>query len=87
MRKDVEWQWGPYQWRAFQQLKEALYAAPVLLFPDPKLPYIIVTDASSAAASGVLMQDQGNGLQPLAFLRCRALLWRVSNLLICTRVL
>ena len=67
-KKDVEWQWGPYQWRAFQQLKESLCAAPVLLSPDPKLPYTVVTDASGTAASGVLMQDQGNGLQPLAFL-------------------
>ena len=70
-RKDVEWQWGPYQRRAFQQLKEALCAAPVLLFPDPKLPYTVVTDASGTAAGGVLMQDQGDGLQPLAFLRRR----------------
>ena len=36
--------------------------------PDPKLPYTIVVDASGIAASGVLMQDKGNGLQPLAFL-------------------
>ena len=67
-RKDVEWQWGPYQRRAFQQLKEALCAAPVLLFPDPKLPYTVVTDVSGTAAGGILMQDQGDGLQPLAFL-------------------
>ena len=40
---------------------------PVLLFPDPKLPYIVVIDASGTTAGGVLMQDQGDGLQPLAF--------------------
>ena len=40
----------------------------MLLFPDPRLPYIVVADASGSAADGVLMQDQGNGLQPLAFL-------------------
>ena len=67
-KKDVEWQWGPYQWRGFQQLKESLCTAPVLLFPDPKLHYTVVTNASGTAAGGVLMQDQGNGLQPLAFL-------------------
>ena len=67
-KKDVEWQWGPYQRRAFQQLKESLCATPVLLFPDPKLPYTIVTNAFSVAGSGVLMQDQGNGLKPPAFL-------------------
>ena len=45
-----------------------LCAAPVLQFPDPKLPYIVVTDASGTATGGVLMQDQGDGLRPLAFL-------------------
>ena len=70
-RKDVEWQWGPYQWRAFQQLKEALCTTPVLLFPDPKLPYTMVTNASGTVVGGVLMQDQWNGLQPLAFLSRR----------------
>ena len=67
-RKNVAWQWGPCQWRAFQQLKEALCAEPVFLFPDPKLPYTIVTNASGTVAGGVLMQDQGDGLQPLTFL-------------------
>ena len=62
---------GAYQRHAFQQLKESLCAAPVLLFPDPKLPYTVVTNASGTAAGGVLMQDQGNGLQPLAFLSRR----------------
>ena len=61
-KKGMEWQWGPYQQRAFPQLKESLCAAPVLLFPDPKLPYTVVTNASSIATNGVLMQDQGNGL-------------------------
>ena len=44
---------------------------PVLLFPDPKLPYTVVNDASSTAAGRVLIQDQGDGLQPLAFLNRR----------------
>ena len=36
--------------------------------PNPNLLYTVVTDASGTAAGGVLMQDQGEGLQPLAFL-------------------
>ena len=48
---------GAYQLRAFQQLKESLCTALVLLFPDPKLPYIVVTNASGTATGGVLMQD------------------------------
>ena len=31
----------------------------------------MVTDASGSAAGGVLMQEQGDGLQPLAFLSRR----------------
>ena len=48
-----------------------LCTASVLQFPDPKLPYTIVTDASGTATGGVLMQDQGDGLRPLAFLSRR----------------
>ena len=67
----MEWQWEPYQWRAFQQLKEALCAALVLLFSVPKLPYTVGTNASGTVVGGVLMQDQGDGLQPLVFLNIR----------------
>ena len=35
---------------------------------DPKLPYTIVTNAFGSTVGGVLMQDQGNQLQPLTFL-------------------
>ena len=67
-KKDIPWQWGPYQRKAFQDLKDALCAAPILQFPDPQLPYTVVTDASQTAVGGVLMQDRGEGLKPLAFL-------------------
>ena len=56
-KKGVEWQWGPYQKEAFCQLKQKLCEAPILRYPDPKLPYTMVTDASGAAVGGVLMQD------------------------------
>ena len=62
MRKNIVWHWGPVQRRAFSELKSALCNAPLLIFPDPKLPYTVVTDASADAAGGVLMQDQGDGL-------------------------
>ena len=70
-KKGMTWQWGPNQRRAFQSLKDALCTAPVLQFPNPELPYTVVTDASGTAAGGVLMQDQGEGLRPLAFLSRR----------------
>ena len=68
MKKGVQWQWGPYQNEAFHQLKQKLCEAPILRYSDLKLPYIVVTDASGAAVGGVLMQDQGKGLQPLTFM-------------------
>ena len=54
-KKGVDWQWGPYQKEAFHQLKQKLCEAPILRFPDLKLPYTVVTDAKGAAVGGVLM--------------------------------
>jgi hypothetical protein len=70
-KKGMAWQWGPYQHHAFEALRDAYCSAPILIFPDPKLPYTVATDASGTAAGGVLLQDHGNGLQPLAFLSRR----------------
>ena len=63
-----DWQWGLYQKEAFRQLKQKLCEAPVLRFLNPKLPYAMVTNALGAAVGGVLMQEQGECLQPLAFM-------------------
>ena len=41
---------------AFTNLKAALAAATVLTLPDPTRPFILVTDASKNAVSGILMQ-------------------------------
>ena len=43
-------------------------SAPILIIPDPLLPYTVVTDASGYAIGAALCQDHGNGLQPCAFL-------------------
>ena len=40
----------------------------MLVFPDPKLPYTVMTDALRTAAGVVLMQDQGDGPRPIAFM-------------------
>ena len=60
-KKDMVWQWGPFQRNAFEAIKEAFCQAPILIFPDPKLQYTIVTDASGTGAGGSLLQDQGDG--------------------------
>ena len=36
--------------------------------PDPNVPFVVHTDASGFAVGAVLQQDQGKGLQPIAFL-------------------
>ena len=67
LRKDQAWNWREEQQLAFQALKDALCSVPVLLVPDPAQPFQIVTDASDLAMGAILLQDQGNGMQPVAY--------------------
>ena len=39
----------------------------MLAIPDPKPTYTVYTDASKYALGAILMQDQGKGLQPIAY--------------------
>ena len=64
----VPFVWGKAQESAFAQLKHALTHAPVLLIADPKLPYTLNCDACQYAIGATLQQDQGNGLQPVAYM-------------------
>ncbi|GJP42041.1 hypothetical protein CLOM_g1638 [Closterium sp. NIES-68] len=59
--------WGEKQQAAFDQLKIALTSPPVLRISDPDRPYEVVTDASDIAIGAVLLQDFGDGLQPVAY--------------------
>ena len=56
--------------KAFNALKEALISAPCLVIYDPDKPTELWADASYDAkcVGAVLMQDHGNGYQPVAFL-------------------
>jgi hypothetical protein len=65
--KSVQWQWTREHQHAFDSLKTALVSAPVLTTPDFTKPFIVYTDASDRAVGAVLLQDQGNGPQPIAF--------------------
>lgn len=67
-KAECEWRWAEPQQAAFEQLKQALVSAPVLAMPDPALPYEVYTDASQFALGAVLLQNQGHGLQPVAYL-------------------
>ncbi|GJP82565.1 hypothetical protein CLOP_g12808, partial [Closterium sp. NIES-67] len=68
LKKNTPYKWEPKHQEAVEQLKQALTSAPVLILPDPEHDYVIETDASDQAVGAVLMQDQGNGLQPIAYL-------------------
>ena len=67
-KETMKWQWGKAQQESFVKLKESLQTAPVLILPDPNLPFVVQTDSSGFAVGSVLQQDQGKGLQPIAFL-------------------
>jgi hypothetical protein len=53
---------------AFETLKDACTSAPVLVTPDCALPFEVFTDASNFALGAVLLQNQGKGPQPVAYL-------------------
>jgi transposase InsO family protein len=64
----IPWKWGEAEASAFKQLQSALTTAPLLVMPDPALPYEVFMDASGFALGAVLLQNQGKGLQPIAFI-------------------
>ncbi|CAI7923453.1 unnamed protein product [Closterium sp. NIES-53] len=67
LRKGVEYTWGEKEQVAFSALKQILCSPPVLHIADPHRPFELVTDASDIAVGAVLLQDFGNGLQPIAY--------------------
>ena len=67
-KDDVEWHWDAPEQSAFAQLKVMLSSAPVLQLADPALPYTIHCDASGFATGACLMQDHGEGLQPVSYI-------------------
>lgn len=75
-KKKVPFVWTEECHLAFEELKACLIRQPILVYPDPNLPYVLFTDASKYAWSAVLTQERQvihNGkettvLQPITFL-------------------
>ena len=67
LKKGAAVSMGEEEMIAFLAVKEALTNAPVLAVADPQLGYRIVTDASDFALGAILLQDQGQGFQPIAY--------------------
>ncbi|CAI7929472.1 unnamed protein product [Closterium sp. NIES-54] len=68
LKKETPFKWDTLHQQAMEQLQTALTTAPVLILPDPEKDYVVEADASDQAVGAVLMQDHGNGLQPIAYL-------------------
>jgi hypothetical protein len=67
LKKDAPWTWEGPQIQAFNALKDCISSPPCLLMPDLNKPFVLHVDASGFAVGAVLQQDQGAGLQPVAF--------------------
>ena len=57
-RIDIEFQWTPKCQESFKLLKTNLIIDPILIYPDPNLPYVLFTDASKYAWACVLTQEK-----------------------------
>ncbi len=49
LKKSFHFRWDDEHEDAFIKLKEALWKAPVLAYPNPDLPYVVDTNASNLA--------------------------------------
>lgn len=68
LQQSTSFLWDRPQQLAFDTLKKALSSTPILILPNPALPYTVTTDASTQAIGAVLQQDHGRGLQPISYL-------------------
>ena len=66
-KKGAKFEWTPQREQAFRALIAAVTSRPLLVLPDPSLPYVVTADACGYGIGASLMQDHGRGLQPIAF--------------------
>lgn len=67
-RKDADFVWDTQCAKAFDKLKSLLVSAPVLAYPDFRVPFILETDASAQGLGAVLAQRQEDGtVRPIAY--------------------
>lgn len=63
LRKDTPFLWEANEQKAFDNLKEIICKAPVLVHFDPKTPCVLSVDCSQYGAGGVLLQEN----RPVAY--------------------
>ena len=68
LKKDVKFSWSDQCQNAFETVIQALTSQPILAYADNAKPFTLITDASSHAIGGVLLQhDSNNELRPIAY--------------------
>jgi hypothetical protein len=67
LKKNAPWIWSEKQQTAKQKLVQYLTSAPLLNHFNEKLDVVIQTDASNLGLGAVLLQDDGAGPRPVAF--------------------
>ena len=68
-RTDVPYKWESKCQAAFEELKNKLGSAPILVYPSFDRPFILETDASGQGIGAILSQRQSedNQIHPIAF--------------------
>ncbi|KAF8761562.1 hypothetical protein RHS01_00204 [Rhizoctonia solani] len=67
--KESTWSWNHPEEEAFQELKQLVTQAPVLVHSNPELPYYLETDASGVAMGAIPSQrGDDNCLHPTAYM-------------------
>ena len=58
--RKTPFKWTPKAQQALDKIKDRMMKAPFISFSDPKLPYVLITDASDVALGGLLCQKKGD---------------------------
>ena len=67
MKKDVRFEWGVEQQKAFETLRDALTNAPVLAHYQSNLPIEVRTDASGYGVGAVILEQHGKNWKAVAY--------------------
>lgn len=67
LKKNIDFDWNSVCNAAFEQLKAMLVTAPILIFPDFELIFIVTTDASDFSVGCMLSQGDIPKDKPIAF--------------------
>src|SRR5436189_6241162 len=70
---DITKEWKEKQEESFQTLKEKLYTAPILAYPDFEKEFILYTDASGYALGAVLSQKEKDGNEHVVYYASKTL--------------